>query len=119
MLQERQAHQGGTEIMAATSTREGPFVVIAEFDVRPDGLERFLELAREDASASVSKEPGCYQFDVTVEQAEPNRVVLYEVYEDEAAFNAHLQMPHLATFRDGIEPLVTGRKVRRLTRVHG
>jgi quinol monooxygenase YgiN len=105
--------------MAATSTREGPFVVIAEFDVRPDGLERFLELAREDASASVSKEPGCYQFDVTVEQAEPNRVVLYEVYEDEAAFNAHLQMPHLATFRHGIEPLVTGRKVRRLTRVHG
>jgi len=28
-------------------------------------------------------------------------------------------MPHLATFRDGIEPLVTGRKLRRLTRVHG
>jgi hypothetical protein len=79
MLQERQAQQGKEpRIMAATSTREGPFVVIAEFDVRPDGLERFLELAREDASASVSKEPGCYQFDVTVEQAEPNRVVLYE-----------------------------------------
>jgi quinol monooxygenase YgiN len=45
--------------------------------------------------------------------------VLYEVYESEAAFDAHLQTPHLATFRDGIEPLVTGRKVRRLTRVHG
>ena len=105
--------------MAATSTRQGPFVIIAEFDVKPDGLERFLELARDDASASVEKEPGCHQFDVTVEQSEPNRVVLYEVYDDEAAFNAHLQMPHLATFRDGIEPLVVDRKVRRLTRVHG
>jgi quinol monooxygenase YgiN len=105
--------------LAATSAREGPFVIIAEFDVRPDGLERFLALARDDASQSVAKEPGCHQFDVTVEQGEPHRVVLYEVYEDEAAFNAHLQMPHLATFRDGIEPLVTGRKVRRLTRVHG
>ena len=105
--------------MAASTTRQGPFVVIAEFDVKPDGLERFLELAREDASASVAKEPGCHQFDVTLEQSDPNHVVLYEVYDDEAAFNAHLQMPHLATFRDGIEPLVTDRKVRRLTRVHG
>jgi quinol monooxygenase YgiN len=105
--------------MAATAAREGPFVVIAEFDVRPEGLEGFLALAAADASQSVAKEPGCHQFDVTVDQADPNHVVLYEVYESAAAFDAHLQTPHLATFRDGIEPLVAGRKVRRLTRVHG
>ena len=64
-------------------------------------------------------EPGCRQFDVTLDREQPNRVVLYEVYEDEAAFEVHLQMPHLATFRDGIEPLVTGRRIRRLTRMHG
>ena len=104
--------------MAATA-REGPFVIIAEFDVKPEALERFLELATDDASQSVAKEPGCHQFDVTVEQAAPNRVVLYEVYDDEAAFDAHLQTPHLETFRDGIEPLIVSRKVRRLTRVHG
>ena len=103
----------------AAIARAGRFVIIAEFDVRPDALERFLALAQDDASQSVAKEPGCHQFDVTVEQGEAARVVLYEVYEDEAAFDAHLRMPHLATFRDGIEPLVTGRKVRRLTRVHG
>ena len=106
--------------MAATSTREGPFVVIAEFDVKPDASRALSRACRARMPAPRSaKEPGCHQFDVTVEQAEPNRVVLYEVYEDEAAFDAHLQTPHLATFRDGIEPLVTGRKVRRLTRVHG
>ena len=56
-------------IMAATA-REGPFVIIAEFDVKPEGLERFLALARDDASQSVAKEPGCHQFDVTVEQSD-------------------------------------------------
>ena len=45
--------------------------------------------------------------------------MLYEVYDDEAAFDAHLQTPHLKTFRDGIEPLIVSRNVRRLTRVHG
>ena len=105
--------------MAATTARQGPLVIIAEFDVRPDGIERFLELARDDAGQSVAREPGCRQFDVTVEQDDPNHVVLYEIYDDAAAFDAHLQTPHLATFRDGLEPLVTGRKVRRLNRVHG
>jgi quinol monooxygenase YgiN len=104
--------------MAAPVTREGSFVIIAEFDVNPEGLERFLALATADASQSVAKEPGCHQFDVTVDQA-ANRVLLYEVYDDEAAFDAHLQTPHLRTFRDGIEPLVVSRNVRRLTRVHG
>jgi quinol monooxygenase YgiN len=104
--------------MSAPVAREGSFVIIAEFEVRPDGLERFLALATADASQSVAKEPGCHQFDVTVDQA-ANRVLLYEVYDDEAAFDAHLQTPHLRTFRDGIEPLVVSRNVRRLTRVHG
>ena len=79
----------------------------------------FLELARTDASQSVAREPGCYQFDVTLDREQPNRVVLYEVYADEAAFDAHVQTPHLAAFRAGIEGLIVSRQVRRLTRVHG
>jgi quinol monooxygenase YgiN len=104
--------------MAGAQAREGQFVIVAEFEVRPEGLERFLELAKTDASQSVAKEPGCHQFDVTVDRA-GNRVLLYEVYDDQAAFDAHLQTPHLAAFRAGIEPLVVSRNVRRLTRVHG
>jgi quinol monooxygenase YgiN len=104
--------------MAAPGTRKGQFVVVAEFEVRPEGLERFLELAEVDASQSVAKEPGCRQFDVTVDR-EGHRVLLYEVYDDPAAFDAHLQTPHLEAFRAAIEPLVVSRNVRRLTRVHG
>ena len=41
------------------------------------------------------------QAHVTVERA-AGRVLLYEVYDDEAAFEAHLKTPHLAAFRAGI-----------------
>ncbi len=104
--------------MSASTAREGQFVIVAEFEVKPEGLEHFLELAKADASQSVAKEPGCRQFDVTVDRS-ANRVLLYEVYDDQAAFDAHLQTPHLEAFRAGIEPLVVGRNVRRLIRVHG
>jgi quinol monooxygenase YgiN len=104
--------------MAAARAREGQFVVVAEFEVKPGELERFVELAKADASQSVAKESGCQQFDVTVDRA-TSRVLLYEVYDDQAAFDAHLETPHLAAFRAGIESLVVSRNVRRLTRVHG
>ncbi len=104
--------------MAGSTAREGQFVIVAEFEVKPEALERFLELAKVDARQSVANEPGCHQFDVTVDRAAA-RVLLYEVYDDEAAFDAHLKTPHLASFRAGIEPLMVSRNVRRLIRVHG
>ena len=76
------------------------FVVLPEFHVTPDRLEAFLAAARADAEASVAGEPGCLQFDVFVDRlATPVRVMFYEVYADRAAFDAHLETPHLAAFR--------------------
>jgi quinol monooxygenase YgiN len=98
---------------------EGAFVIVAEFEVKPEAIDAFLAAAVADASASVANEPGCRQFDVTRSTEAPNRILLYEVYDSQAAFDAHLEMPHLKTFRDRIEPLVLSRQVRRLTRVHG
>lgn len=105
--------------MAAAGAGKGPLVIIAEFEVRPEAIAAFLEQAVLDASQSVAREPGCKQFDVTVAEDQPNRVLLYEIYDDPAAFDAHLKTPHLAAFRGAIEPLVLSRQVRRLTRVHG
>jgi len=94
-------------------------VIIAEFEVKPGKLEAFLELAEVDARRSVADEPGCRQFTVTVDREPPDRVVLFEVYDDDAAFDAHVETPHLKAFRAGIESLIVSRRVRRLTRVHG
>lgn len=105
--------------MAAGGEGKGPLVIIAEFEVRPEAIDAFLEQAVVDAAQSVAREPGCRQFDVAVAEDQPNRVVLYEIYDDQAAFDGHLATPHFATFRDAIEPMVLSRQVRRLTRVHG
>ena len=102
-----------------TTSNAGAFVIVAEFEVKPEAIDAFLAAAIADASASVAHEPGCRQFDVTRSHDQPNHIVLYEVYDSPAAFDAHLETPHLKAFRDQIEPMVAGRQVRRLTRVHG
>jgi quinol monooxygenase YgiN len=86
-------------------TKSGGFVVIAEFQVKPGSIEAFLEIAVEDATASVRDEPGCRQFDVVRDPDSPN-VVFYEVYDDRTAFDRHLETPHLARFRERFPALV-------------
>jgi autoinducer 2-degrading protein len=46
----------------------------------------------------VRGERGCRQFDVFVPRGEKDRVMLYEVYDDEAAFQEHLRIKHYAAF---------------------
>jgi quinol monooxygenase YgiN len=100
-----------------TSDKGDAFVIVAEFEVHPDKMDRFLELVREDARLSVQNEPGCSQFDVTVQEDAPNRVLLYEFYDDAAAFDAHMQTPHLKAFIGQIDDLLLNRRVRRLRRI--
>lgn len=95
------------------------FVVIAEFAIKPDRLDAFLALARDDAAHSLADEPGCRQFDVATTGAGEVSVVFYEVYDDRAAFDRHLETPHLQRFRAGFSDLIVAeRPVRFLTRHH-
>lgn len=95
----------------------GPYVIIAEFEVSAQRKEEFLELCRFDSTSSVRDEPGCRQFDALTIDDAPDAVVLYEVYDDKAAFDAHLATPHYATFAEGVKRLeVTQKQVRFLTR---
>jgi quinol monooxygenase YgiN len=94
------------------------FVVIPEFVVKLDCLDAFLALAQDDASHSVADEPGCRQFDVVQMEGAPHHVLFYEVYDSRAAFDAHLQTPHLARFREGFPALVVEERPVRFARRH-
>lgn len=67
--------------------------------VRPAQRERFLEAIRANATASVRDEPGCLRFDVSQERTDPDTYLLYEIYQDERAFDAHRRTPHYAAWQ--------------------
>jgi autoinducer 2-degrading protein len=50
---------------------------------------------------------------VVVPEGEADRIILYEIYDDAAAFDAHLKTPHFASFDAASAPLVAGRTVSR------
>lgn len=82
------------------------FVVIAEFQVKVGMMAAFLDAALDDAKHSLADESGCRQFDVVRSQEPDDTVIFYEVYDSRAAFEAHLETPHLARFREAFPPLI-------------
>ena len=94
-----------------------PFVVLAELSVPSPHRAEFLELCAFDSRSSVQNEPGCRQFDVLTAESTPEVIVLYEVYDSRAAFDAHLATPHYEKFAEGVTRLgVTKTQVRFLER---
>ena len=90
-------------------------VVLVEFRIKPDARDAFHGLMMDNATASLEREPGCHQFDVLVnEGAADGRFVLYEIYEDAAAFQAHLQSDHYRSFDKAVTAMVLDKKVERL-----
>ncbi len=94
------------------------FALVVSLNVKPDLRDRFLAAAEDDSTSSVRDEPGCLRFDVLRDNADPNRFFFYEVYRDEAAFQAHGQAPHFARWRAAAaEVLAEPTSVTRCTTV--
>ena len=79
---------------------------MVDFRLKPHCQTEFRRLIDENARISVRDEPGCRQFDVLEPKNEKDRVVLYEIYDDRAAFELHLKSAHFASFNSASAPLV-------------
>jgi (4S)-4-hydroxy-5-phosphonooxypentane-2,3-dione isomerase len=91
-----------------------PLVVLVEILVKPSFVAQFRDLIAANVKTSLEGEMGCKRFDVLVEREVPRRFVLYEIYEDEAAFDKHRASSHCLSFADAIENEIEERSIRRL-----
>jgi quinol monooxygenase YgiN len=86
------------------------YVVTVEFEIAAGKFASFMPLMLENAAAS-RREPGCHRFDVCTPHDRANVVFLYEIYADEAAFQAHLQASHFKAFATATGDMIVGRKL--------
>lgn len=87
------------------------YVITVEFRLKSDAHDPFRRAVDDNARASVRDEPGCRRFDVLEPAGERDRVVLYEIYDDRAAFDAHLASAHFARFQSQVAALVERKTV--------
>ena len=85
------------------------YVLSVNIRIKPENVDTWLRKALENAREA-RKEPGCRHFDVLVDPKDRTRVMLYEIYDDEKAFEAHQQMPHFKKYLAEAVPLLASRE---------
>ena len=90
--------------------------VVTTVDVRPGCLDKFLSLLNENVPG-VKAEDGCLAYEPMMDidsglptqvELRENTVTLVEAWENMDALRAHLQAPHMTSFREAAEDFVEG-----------
>jgi quinol monooxygenase YgiN len=82
-----------------------PVVLIAEFTAL-QGQDRLVADLLAELAASVRQEPGNIAFDCYQRADDPCRFVVYEIYRDRQAFDAHIAADYGAVFNKRLEQLI-------------
>ena len=93
------------------------YAVCVTFQLTQGSMDAFMPLMLANAKTSLSIEPGCHQFDVLSDSAQPEGVHLYELYTDRAAFDTHLASAHFKMFDAAVTPMIAGKTIHTWDKV--
>lgn len=94
--------KGGDLSSAAAWTGEGNvsrLAVIATIAVKPEAREAVVDILRRHRQRCLRNEPGTLVFEMMVPRDEADKIMLYEAYDSQAAFDAHWNGASLAMAR--------------------
>ena len=93
-------------------------VLHVELTLHPDRRDDYLARARQHRDNVRENEPACQRFEISVEEDNPDLVRLYEVYDDDAAVEHHMQTPYMIAYREETAPMIANRKLTRAVMAH-
>jgi (4S)-4-hydroxy-5-phosphonooxypentane-2,3-dione isomerase len=81
------------------------FVMIVQIHVKPAFIEQFRKATLENARASLL-EPSIQRFDFLQQSDDPDRFILYEVYDSEVGIAAHRTTIHYKVWKETVEGML-------------
>lgn len=84
---------------SALAQKKEMMVRISEIEVYPAHLSAYKEILIEEAEASLRLEPGVLAIFPMYEKDNATKIKILEMYEDQAAYQAHLKTPHFLKYK--------------------
>lgn len=84
---------------------------ISEIEVHPEHLERYKEILKVEAEASVRLEAGVIAIFPMFQKNDPTQVRILEMYKDKQAYQAHLKTEHFEKYKAGTLHMVKSLKL--------
>jgi len=84
-------------------------VIAVELSIKPAKRDAYIKEVKRHAPMTRKDESGCLLFDVAVDQADPNAILLYEVYNSDEALELHRKSPSLKLYMEATGDMVEKR----------
>src|SRR5579862_6501176 len=92
-------------------TRKPPLVRIAELEIDSQQLFAYRDALKEEIATSIRLEPGVLTLYAVALKDHPVEVRIFETYQDQAAYESHLQTPHFKKYKDATQGMVKSLKL--------
>ena len=89
------------------------YVNVVDLDIVAADLDKFIALVKDNGATAV-KEPGCHEFNIAASQKDPNHIVLFEIWENAAALDAHRASDHFKAYQAATKEMVSKRELRTM-----
>jgi quinol monooxygenase YgiN len=86
-----------------------PIALLAKLKVQPGKEAEFEGAAKEMIATVKTAEPGTLAYILHKNTKDPTEFIYYEVYQDQAAFDAHGKTDHMRAFGGKIGGILAGR----------
>jgi quinol monooxygenase YgiN len=94
------------------TAQSGPLhILVVEYDIVPAEIDKYLAAIKALGAAAV-KEPGCRQLSIAVSQKDPNHVLLFEAWDNTAAFDAFLATDLFKKYQATVGSMIAKRDIR-------
>ena len=90
------------------------FVITVDFEIKSEFVNEFRNRVLQQAKDSLNNEEKCLVFDVCFDEKNTNKIFLYEIYQNEDAFDYHLKSDHYLSFDKDVKNWVTKKTVNQL-----
>lgn len=92
-------------LASLTASAQERIYVVTHVDLTPNYIAEGTPLLQKYASDSL-KDKGVVRFELLVQQGRKNHFTIVGVFENQAAFDAHVEANHTKQFREKLQPML-------------
>ena len=92
---------------------------IAEIGIKPEYLDEYLSILKEESKASVELESGVISIYPMYQKENPTEIKILEIYADKEAYESHLETPHFKHYKTTTLKMVNSLKLIDMNAIDG
>lgn len=92
---------------------------IAEIGIKPEYLDEYLSILKEESKASLELESGVISIYPMYQKKNPTEIKILEIYADKEAYESHLETPHFKHYKTTTLKMVNSLKLIDMNAIDG